>query len=365
MTHAGTRKIRNAAGALVAMVLMLSAGAASAWDADGHRMITSAALEAASTTPGWPVWLQDATTREMIADQATTPDRWRSIKIGQLTHLNNPDHYLDAEELATFGMTLENIPRLRHEYVRQITLARAKSDFAGKPIDPMRDPVRVYEYPGFLPFAACETYGKLVSALRTVRALEKIGDSRRAAQMQMAKADAMTHMGILAHYLGDAAQPLHTTIHHHGWIGDNPNGYTTDKGFHSYIDGKIVSHHKIVVADLIAGTRSPLPVVEHRDPWDAVIDEVRRSFAQVEPLYVLKKSGELEQAPGREFIVSRMSDGARTLGAVYIAAWKASEVGEREVDDFRRFDGDDLTKQPAAPSGPKTADDAAGSSKRN
>jgi hypothetical protein len=41
----------------------------------------------------------------------------------------------------------------------------------------------------------------------------------------------------MGHLIGDASQPLHTTIHHHGWVGDNPHNYTTSRGFHSWIDG--------------------------------------------------------------------------------------------------------------------------------
>src|SRR5712672_2343549 len=44
-------------------------------------------------------------------------------------------------------------------------------------------------------------------------------------------------MGVMGHYVGDASQPLHTTIHHHGWVGDNPQHYTTSRGFHAWIDG--------------------------------------------------------------------------------------------------------------------------------
>ena len=52
-------------------------------------------------------------------------------------------------------------------------------------------------------------------------------------------------MGILAHFVGDAAQPLHTTKHHHGWKGDNPNGYTTENSIHAYIDGGVIKTQRI------------------------------------------------------------------------------------------------------------------------
>ena len=39
-------------------------------------------------------------------------------------------------------------------------------------------------------------------------------------------------MGVMGHYVGDCAQPLHTTKHHNGWVGENPHGYTTWPGLH-------------------------------------------------------------------------------------------------------------------------------------
>ena len=44
---------------------------------------------------------------------------------------------------------------------------------------------------------------------------------------------------------GDIAQPLHTTKHHHGWKGENPNGYTTEYSIHAYIDGGVLKLHRI------------------------------------------------------------------------------------------------------------------------
>jgi hypothetical protein len=32
----------------------------------------------------------------------------------------------------------------------------------------------------------------------------------------------------MGHYIGDGFQPLHDTIHHDGWQGPDPKGYTRD-----------------------------------------------------------------------------------------------------------------------------------------
>ncbi|GJQ30540.1 MAG: nuclease [Phycisphaerae bacterium] len=315
-----------------------------AWDAAGHRMITRLALEGMRAKLGTeaPGWLLDSTSVKMVADQAVTPDRWRSDKTPQLTHLNNPDHYVDIEQLAEFGLTLRTVPPLRHEFVRVMSLAREKPGFTGKPINERRDPARVQEYPGFLPHATLENYGKIVSAMRVVRVLERLDDPARAHQLEMARASVRYSMGIMAHYVGDAAQPLHTTIHHHGWVGENPKGYSTDNGIHSYIDGGVIRAHRITADDV-----RPKCKFEERETsptgasaaWEAVLSELERSFAQMEPLYQLHKAGEFERESGKAFIEERLADGAMTLAGLYAAAWRESTPTQKDVDEFLRYDG--------------------------
>jgi hypothetical protein len=324
---------------IAALLLSLALAApARAWDAFGHRLVTRLALEDARRTLGAdaPDWLFTPHATAMIADQAVTPDRWRSTRLPQLTHLNNPDHYLDIEDLEPYSLTLRTIPPLRHEYVRVLSIEREKPTFKGPPIGRL-DPEHVREYPGFLPHAALETWGKALSALRTARTLERLDDPGRAPQLDMARASAIYNVGILAHYIGDAAQPLHTTKHHHGWIGDNPKGYTTDRGIHAYIDGGVIRNQRITIDDVRAAPRPTPP--EAAQPWDLVLAELERSFALVEPLYELKRTGDLDREPGRRFIVERLADASATLAALYTLAWRESAVTQKDVDDFLRYDG--------------------------
>ncbi len=309
-----------------------------AWDAAGHRAITLAALEGLPSS--CPEWLKDKSTMAQIADQATVPDRWRSTKIGQLTHLNNPDHYIDLEDLEPFGMKLEDMPMLRYEFVSELTLARERAgpNFKGRPVNPARDPAKVNAWPGFLPYSIAEQYAKVQSAFKTVRILEKLNDPARDEQLKMARANAMYNMGILSHYVGDAAQPLHTTKHHHGWIGENPNGYTTERGIHSYIDGAVVKLHGIDAKAIIANAKFEAPV-NGADPWEDIIGQLKRSFGAVEPLYQLKKSGELDGEKGKAFILERMTDGATMLESLYQAAWDTATASDQDVNDFVKYDG--------------------------
>jgi hypothetical protein len=44
----------------------------------------------------------------------------------------------------------------------------------------------------------------------------------------------------MGHYIGDGSQPLHDTIHHDGWQGPNPNGYTRDPKVHGRFESQYV-----------------------------------------------------------------------------------------------------------------------------
>jgi hypothetical protein len=328
------------------ILLLILAAPALAWDAHGHRVIAQLAVEGMGSDA--PDWLKDPNTIAQIADQATVPDRWRSNHLPQLTHLNNPDHYIDIEDLAPYGLSLKTLPPLRYEYVKAMVLARERAGdkFQGRPINAAHDTAKTEEWPGFVPYAILEQYGKLQSAFSTIRVLEKLNDPGRANELEMARQNAKYNMGIMAHFVGDAAQPLHLTKHHHGWVGDNPNGYTTDKGFHAYIDGAVLRLHHIDAAMVRPLCKFDIKL-DSREPWDDVIDYIGATFQTVEPLYELEKSGELRQDKGRQFICGRLAAGASMLGSMYKAAWDSAAPTDKDTDEFKKYDNlDAAPKQP-------------------
>ncbi|MBL0927021.1 MAG: hypothetical protein IBJ11_05125 [Phycisphaerales bacterium] len=322
---------------------LLPVGRAGAWDSHGHRLITLLALDGLPAE--LPAYLRDEQTRLQIAYQAPEPDRWRSQPSLPMLHVSNPNHYLDLEDLEPFGLTLDTIPPLRHEYVRAMERARLAHPEKFPPLPPeTKDDDKTKEYPGFLPHAIAEHWGLLAAGFRTLRVLEAAdadvssADARaaRGAQVAQARANVVYQMGVLSHYVGDAAQPLHTTTHHHGWVGENPGQYTTNRGFHAYIDGEILAIHRIDYALLKARMKHDRSA-SAGDPWKDITAHIRRSFDLVEPLYRMEKDGTLVQEAGKEFISLRLLDAAETLGALYRSAWQASEPSDRDVQMFLRY----------------------------
>ncbi|MFO0840558.1 MAG: hypothetical protein U1D55_18780 [Phycisphaerae bacterium] len=316
------------------LVAMACCCPAFGWGAYGHRTITYLALD--SLPAQAPAWLRDETVRHRIAYQSSEPDRWRGWRSSALTHENDADHYIDVDLLDPFGLTLDSLPPLRYEYLRALAIAKHVHPESAPAYDASSDPDRTKEWPGFLPYAIVEHYAKLQAAFNQVRMLEQMNEPARAFQLQTSRENAIYHMGILSHFVGDAAQPLHTTIHHHGWVGANPNGYTTDKGFHALIDTGILDQHHIAY-EMLRPRMTRHHEIHPMSPWDDVLGHIRRSFDQIEPLYQLEKSGALREEAGKELICERLIDGATMLRDLYWAAYQSAAPTPEQMASFVRY----------------------------
>lgn len=315
-----------------------------AWDAPGHRTITLLALDALS--PDTPDFLREAKTRTMIASQSCEPDRWRASTNPTMAHINSPDHYINIEPLENAGLKVADLPPLRYEYIARLALLREKDPTKFEKVDPAKDPGLTRVWPGFLPYAITENYARLQISFKTLRMMESLNDDSRADQIAQERANIVYHMGVLSHFVGDAAQPLHTTKHHHGWSGDNPLGYTTRYSFHAEIDGGVLERHTLNYESLKSAPCRER-TVNPADPFEDAQSHIRRAFEQVEPLYALDKSGKLLADEGRAFITERLTDGAATLAALYDAAWASSQPTDAESRAFIKYDkwGEEETKK--------------------
>lgn len=342
----GSSNLRAWVAAVVAALFVLPA---LAWDAAGHRMITWLALDGLSADA--PEFLRDPAVRHAVGWQSAEPDRWRGVRSAYLMHENAPDHFLDIEDLEKYGLTIGSLPKLRYQYVAAMAVQRHVHPDQIPPHNPKLDSAGQQEWPGFLPYAIVEHHAKLISAFKTYRTLVKLDEPAREPQLAMARRNIMVEMGLLAHFVGDAAQPLHTTKHYNGWVGENPDGFTTAKTFHAYIDGGLIRKAKIDYA-MAKPTQKYEITIEGTDPWDAVIAHITRSHDQMKRLYELEKAGTLDGEEGKSLVVSRLNDGAAMLAALYNHAWKSSVLTDKDVTDFVRYDTFDPKEVPGEPASP-------------
>src|SRR5437667_133528 len=121
---------------------------------------------------------------------------------------------------------------------------------------------------------------------------------------------ALAAAGVLAHFAGDAAVPLHATRHHHGWVGPNPEGFTRAGEIHQWFESALVA--RIDPAEVRAGPEAARALHDVPGAVRAVLDD---SLAQVPRLYRLERESRdtHDDAPARALARARLAAGATLL----------------------------------------------------
>ena len=196
------------------------------------------------------------------------PDRWRSREESNLDRAMDsayaPDHFLDMELVPEAAMKALN----RYEFTAEMIKAGQKPTTAG-----------------FVPYRMLELFQILRIEFRLWRA-EKDGNKRKWIEQRI-----INDAGILGHYVSDAANPHHTTIHYNGWVGANPNGYTPPtnepgKGIHARFEEQFVNG-RIQLNDVLPLVSANTRVIEK--PREEIWNYLKASNKLVEPLYILDK----------------------------------------------------------------------------
>ena len=301
-----------------------------AWDYEGHRLVNQLAL--ASLPTNFPGFARTTAAAERVAFLAGEADRWRNTTDLPLKHCNGPDHYIDLEELGLYGMKPEMLPVFRYDFVAQLALVRKAHPEKFPEPDAARNEDHTRQLVGLLPWAITESYGKLKSGFSCLKAFE--GNGGTPEEILNAQQNILYIMGVMGHYVGDASQPLHTTIHHHGWVGENPHHYRTDGGFHSWIDGGFFK--KLGGANLSGMQAKLRPArlvwinereAKPEEMFQAAMAFIMEQQKLVEPLYQLEKeeklSGEGETGmQGRAFLEGQLVKSGQMLGDIWYSAWQ-------------------------------------------
>jgi hypothetical protein len=313
---------------LAALAGFLFPAAARAWDYEGHRLVNQLALASLPTNfPGFALSLE---ARERIAFLGGEADRWRNSPDPGFKHCNGPDHYFDIEYLKPHGIEVSRLSPFRYEFAAQLAAGRAAYPDKVPLIDIQKDADRTRALIGFLPWTIAEFQGKLKSAFSYLKEYESAGTPE---EVVNAQANIIYIMGVMGHFVGDAAQPLHTTKHHHGWVGDNPNHYSTNYSIHSWIDGGYLQQFGVNAGKLRKDLRRAqvLPFQQSgasvSNVFPAVMSYLNEQFNQVEPLYKLEKEGKLSgrrelSEEGQDFITGQILRGAQMLGDLWMTAWQ-------------------------------------------
>jgi hypothetical protein len=275
-----------------------------AWGMDGHMMINR--LAGGALPADVPAFLRSPAALDALAYYGPEPDRWRSSAEPELNAAQAPEHFLDLEYADLAGP----LPRRRYDYIRALAAAQPKHpDIALTP-----------EKVGLQPYVTSEVYERLQSAFRDYRALVAAKQDTKPSE-----AEIVFLAGWLGHYVADGSMPLHASIQYNGWVGPNPNGYTTEHHIHSLFESEYV-HANVKAADIapLVNASRPAPL---GDVFNDYMVYLRHSNSLVEQTYQLEKAGAFAGAgtpAGKQFVDQQLAAGAIELRDMIYTAWLKS-----------------------------------------
>ncbi len=253
---------------------------------------------------------------EFFHPLADVPDRvWKLKRKGIIRPRESPNHFADMDQAGPDGSTLLSLAAASPANVNPATWIAFYRAIGVTP-----------RHMGLLPFRVAQLYRWMVDSL---------GNDHLT--------DALAAGGVMAHYVGDACQPLHASHLHDG---ENES----DEGVHSAYETKMLDRHR---AELIGGLdhelagAAPRPHLRgHREAALAVVELMQRCFERLPPQTILAAyradhdADELWNAVGAETVLC-IADGCRTLAMLWSSAWDeagAAAPAARGVgrDDLRR-----------------------------
>jgi hypothetical protein len=275
----------------------MSAVRAARWGNEGHRIVAEVA--SARLPVQMPAFFRGAA--DQLAYLNPEPDRWRDGRRREMNEAYRYDHYIDLENVPTAAQSARD----RWEFLEALYAAGIE-----KPHDAA----------GFLPFHILELCQRVTNGFARWRRTE---DPEIRSWIE---ARILNDAGILGHFVADAANPHHTTIHFNGWNesrAPNPGGFTTSDDFHARFESNFVSAHVSASAVDARATDSAVTVENARA---ATWDLIRDSHSQVVRLYELDRDVGFD--PSRpadptalDFTLDRLARGANLLGDLWWSAW--------------------------------------------
>jgi hypothetical protein len=331
------RFLSTAAALLLALpVAVAPLGAALAWGATGHEFVSGVGAELLPEE--LPAFVR---TPEAIADIAVFGRELDRSKGSGDPHDKERDagHFvaLDDAGLVAGLLALDALPATREAYDSALRAGGKATQYSA----------------GYLPLAIVDGWQQLVKDFAYWRAAS-VGartaldpadrmwfDADRVRRERVVIRD----LGVWSHYVGDASQPMHVSIHFDGWGPfDNPRGFSTKRGLHAHFEGAFVRAN--VQREQVKNVAAP-----YRACTCSIQDRTRMlieaSHAAVVPLYELDLKGAFIDGneAGIAFVVTRLADSASVLRDMIVDAWRASTdmgvgypmISVRDIEAGRRI----------------------------
>ena len=264
---------------IAAIFLCATPTRAHAWDSRTHRLIARLAIDALPESPLKRVFEAHA---DDLQDDAVAPDEVLRARYGQAEAIR---HYIDLENFGAdpFAALRPDFDAMVREYGAN-TLVKS----------------------GTLPWTIDEMAQASEQAWRK-------GDC----------AEAILRSGYLAHYVGDATQPLHTTKYY--------DGYAQDRGLHARLEG--AADRNVPKIEELARPQVHLEPIA--SVWQSAIGELRQSNPLVASTFDADRAARAETGAKRgddfdralmrrelPMIARQVAQASSVLASIWLYEWK-------------------------------------------
>jgi hypothetical protein len=264
-----------------AIVTLYLVASAYAWDSRTHKLIARLAVD---TLPQTSLRTALAGEENQLQDDAIAPDYALKRENGKAETIR---HYIDLEDYGPdpFANLNPDIATMRQRY-GESTLERS----------------------GTLPWTIEQVASQIQEAWRN-------GDCR----------SAETLSGYLAHYIGDASQPLHTTRDY--------DGIAQDRGIHARLE----SATDASLNQLEPLARPQLKLIPVDSVWNVAIAEIRRAEALIPTITQADRAARATAPPNdyhaydralmaqeAPLIATQIADASSVLASVWLYEWKSA-----------------------------------------
>jgi len=225
--------VRKIVAASVALVFACSAPAF-AWGSKGHEIIGR--LAGSSLPSAVPAFMRTMPAQYELMYLGPELDRLKGSGTAWDDE-NDPGHYIDLDDNGMIAgvVSLQKLPASREAYDTALRAANT---------DQYRQ--------GYSPYAILEGWQQLrydfaywrVDNYHASHGSSSDVRAEAATDRAIDQALILRDAGVWGHFVEDACQPLHVTIHFNGWGNyPNPNGYTNARNTHSFFESTFVDRY--------------------------------------------------------------------------------------------------------------------------
>ena len=348
--------------ACAAAILALAAAPAErafAWGHSGHVFIGEAA--AGALPQEVPHFVRDSMAiydlGELAAEADVSKDSGDAATPGSDVHdyERDPGHYIDLDD-SSYVIPYTGYPEVSALQLQNLLApnqGRRDFDTLLRANTPSTFSFQETQYTGYLPYNMTDQWQQIRKDFAYYRAFTAAIANPATAPADRAYFEkglrirrplTKRDIGYWAHFVGDASQPMHVSIHYNGWGNyPNPQGYTTQP-IHAPFEGYFVKAF-ITEADVATaiGPYTPCPADTGLDACPGIEPRVRTYLQQtlnsVIPLYDLTKSlggvagstvdpwTTTSPTPAQKaFVVARLAAGAQEMRDEIVDAWRSSDT---------------------------------------